>query len=40
MRGIVREFRQIKACRTLEIMLTAKSGQPVLSGIEFQIETP
>jgi outer membrane protein assembly factor BamB len=40
MRGIVREFRGIKADRTLELMMTAKSGQPVLSGIELQIEAP
>jgi hypothetical protein len=39
-RGIIREFRTVKAGQTLDLMLTAKSGQPVLSGIELQIETP
>ena len=40
MRGIVREFRGIKADRTLELMLTARSGLPILSGMELRLETP
>jgi len=40
MRGIVREFRGIKAGRTLELMLTARSGLPILSGMELRLETP
>jgi len=40
MRGIVREFRGIKAGRTLELRLTTKSGLPVLSGVELRLETP
>jgi len=40
MRGIIREFRKIKVGRTLELVLTARSGLPVLSGIELRLETP
>ena len=39
MRGIVREFREIRASRTLELSLTARSGVPILSGIELLHET-
>ncbi len=40
MRGIVKEFRDIKISRTLELSLTAKSGVSILSGIELLLETP
>jgi outer membrane protein assembly factor BamB len=40
MRGIVREFRRIKAGPTLELMLTERSGLTALSGIELSLEKP
>ncbi len=40
MRGIVKEFRRIKAGRTLELTLTPRSGLPILSGMELRLETP
>jgi len=39
MRGIVREFRGIRAGETLTLSLTAKSGSTILSGIELLLET-
>ncbi|MBL7188884.1 MAG: PQQ-binding-like beta-propeller repeat protein [Phycisphaerae bacterium] len=39
MRGIVREFREIKIGRTLELSLAAKSGVSIISGIELALET-
>ncbi len=39
MRGIVKEFREIKVGRTLELTLMSKSGVSIVSGIELVLET-
>ena len=37
MRGIAREFKGIKIGRALELSLTAKSGRPIISGVELTL---
>jgi hypothetical protein len=39
MRGMVKEFREIKIGRTLELSLTSKFGVAIISGIELMLET-
>jgi hypothetical protein len=38
MRGIVKEFRQVRIGRTLELSLAASSGVPIISGIELMLD--
>jgi len=38
LRGIVKEFKGIKIGRTLTMTLTARLGEPVISGIELMLE--
>jgi hypothetical protein len=38
MRGITREFRGIKIGRALELSFTAKSGRPIISGVELMLD--
>ncbi|MHC4702110.1 MAG: outer membrane protein assembly factor BamB family protein, partial [Planctomycetota bacterium] len=38
MRGIVKEFRKIKAGRTLDLSFEATSGAPIISGVELMLD--